>query len=66
MFYAELVKKLLLFSLILGFESLWSSKTFLLCAVHNNSLYVQVEPVDRLVEWYQAPGSVDRVIWDNL
>ena len=64
MFYTELVKKLLLVSFILGFESLWSSNAFLLCAVRSSS-YVQFEPVDRMVDWYQEQGSVDRAICDK-
>jgi hypothetical protein len=62
MFYAEIVKKLLLVTFILGFESLWLSFTFFSCAF----VVVLVEPVDRMVDWYQAPGPVDRAIWDKL
>ena len=62
-FYAELVKKLLSVTFIVGFESLIIEHFFVvaLCAVRNSS-YVHIEPADRMVDWYQAPGSVDRAV----
>ena len=35
------------------------------CLSVSNSSHVQDEPADRMVDWYQAPGSVDRAICDK-
>ena len=38
-------------------------RVILFCTARNSS-HVPVEPSDRMVDWYQAPGSVDRANCD--